>query len=294
MNKGNDEFKLIFIIGMILSLCFFILVFLIFIVGDKVKRNDRPEPEVATQNENIFRNTSTITLEGGTLTQDNEGNIFYQNDTRGYSIQLPKADYIEYLELKDLSGVQLNMDTNNCIRIMGGPNNYGKEPGFYENILEDNSEFIYYCSQAYRNAHIECEVRYQEKDMNRYGGDTAFCEQCRQAMQKAEFIYDENLQIESAQEHDTSEYVLPNSSIITVSKKDLHGFSEWECKVARNEIYAKYGRMFKDEELQAYFDNCSWYLGYISPDEFDESIITAIERQNIDTITSYEKEMGYR
>lgn len=74
----------------------------------------------------------------------------------------------------------------------------------------------------------------------------------------------------------------------------MEGMSAEECKLARNEIYARHGRKFNDEELQAYFDACDWYEGTIEPDDFQESILSETEIANKDVIVEYEKEKGYR
>ena len=63
---------------------------------------------------------------------------------------------------------------------------------------------------------------------------------------------------------------------------------------ARNEIYARHGRRFKDDELQEYFNSKSWYEGTIDPDDFAENILSDIEIQNKDVIVEFEKENGYR
>lgn len=91
-----------------------------------------------------------------------------------------------------------------------------------------------------------------------------------------------------------SEFLLPNSSDDLISMYELNGFSKEECRIARNEIYARHGRMFKDNELQAYFNSKPWYEGYIDPDVFSESVLSKIELENIKTITEYEKSKGYR
>ena len=52
--------------------------------------------------------------------------------------------------------------------------------------------------------------------------------------------------------------------------------------------------MFDDEELQAYFDSCSWYRGSIRPEDFDDSVLNEYEMANRDLIVEYEKEKGYR
>lgn len=92
----------------------------------------------------------------------------------------------------------------------------------------------------------------------------------------------------------SSEFIFPESNEIYLTEEDLEGLSQKDCQIARNEIYARYGRRFKDEELQAHFDSCSWYKGTISAEEFDESILNEYEISNRDLIVKYEKEQGYR
>ena len=90
------------------------------------------------------------------------------------------------------------------------------------------------------------------------------------------------------------DYILPNSDSELITKRDLEGLSAEECKIARNEIYARHGRRFKDDELQEYFNSKSWYEGTIDPDDFAENILSDIEIQNKDVIVEVEKENGYR
>ena len=91
-----------------------------------------------------------------------------------------------------------------------------------------------------------------------------------------------------------SGYVLSNSDTELLTNDDLEGLTADECKIARNEIYARHGRKFQDEELQAYFDACEWYEGTIDPDDFKESDLSDIEIANRDLIVAYEEEKGYR
>ena len=72
------------------------------------------------------------------------------------------------------------------------------------------------------------------------------------------------------------------------------GMSTWELCLARNEIYARHGREFKNEKIQEYFDNKDWYEGIYSPEEFDAmtSPLNDIERANAETIQSYERAIG--
>lgn len=99
---------------------------------------------------------------------------------------------------------------------------------------------------------------------------------------------EENNTIEDTEEEN---YLLSGSDYRLLSKDELRSMSEYELKLARNEIYARHGRKFKDSNLQAYFDGQSWYKGTIDPDEFDDTkMLNEIEKANLDTIMEVENE----
>lgn len=100
--------------------------------------------------------------------------------------------------------------------------------------------------------------------------------------------------VSNAEGFSASDYVLPGSDSRYIDKLELDNFSADECRLARNEIYARHGRMFTDEGLQSFFDSKEWYSGYISPDDWDENSLNEFEFHNRDVIVEYEKEMGYR
>lgn len=99
---------------------------------------------------------------------------------------------------------------------------------------------------------------------------------------------------ESEPEEEVSQYFLPTSSSEYLTMSDLEGFSQDDCRMARNELYARHGRRFDDPNLQAYFDALDWYEGTIAPSDFDESVMNEYEIANRDLIVQYEKDMGYR
>ncbi len=83
-------------------------------------------------------------------------------------------------------------------------------------------------------------------------------------------------------------YMIPQSSVYYLDHSDVAYLSGWELRIARNEIYARHGRMFTSDELQTYFDNQAWYYPSIPSNQFSESLLSEVEKYNIDLIKSYE------
>jgi hypothetical protein len=100
--------------------------------------------------------------------------------------------------------------------------------------------------------------------------------------------------IENAEDFGQSEYILPGSDGRYLDETDLYGLSAEECRLARNELYARYGRKFDDEGLRAYFESKEWYSGMIDPSDFKEDMLNDYEIYNRDLIVEYEKKQGYR
>lgn len=95
------------------------------------------------------------------------------------------------------------------------------------------------------------------------------------------------------QENDPLDFVFPYSDSMYLEVSDLQGLSAEECRIARNEIYARHGRIFQDIDLQTYFEQFDWYEGLYTADEFDESVLNKYEKANRDLIVKYESEMGF-
>ena len=94
--------------------------------------------------------------------------------------------------------------------------------------------------------------------------------------------------------YDNCDYIIPNSDSRYISTSELESLNGYELDAAINEIYAREHRKFKDPEIQRYFNEKSWYDGYIEPDDFKESMLNDYERKNVDTIVNYLKKLGYR
>lgn len=92
----------------------------------------------------------------------------------------------------------------------------------------------------------------------------------------------------------SKEYIIQDSNIRELTESDLSNLTAGQCRIARNEIYARHGRIFQDAALQQYFENCSWYLGMYSSSEFSDDMLSDVERKNLQTISDYETKMGYK
>ena len=89
-----------------------------------------------------------------------------------------------------------------------------------------------------------------------------------------------------------AEYILPESDSRYLTEADIAPLTEAELHIARNEIYARHGRMFASPDLDEYFRSKSWYTPKYSPEEFDAfgaSVLNRYEAANIDLIIEAEK-----
>jgi len=81
--------------------------------------------------------------------------------------------------------------------------------------------------------------------------------------------------------------VLPESNVRRVTAKEVDALSRSELRLARNEIFARHGYVFKSEDLRDYFAKQSWY----KPDtSYTGSIdsLNDIEKYNVTLIRSHE------
>lgn len=93
------------------------------------------------------------------------------------------------------------------------------------------------------------------------------------------------------------EYILPtsNSEYLTEETLISKGLTKEQLGLARNEIFARHGRMFDTAEIQQYFDSRSWYVPKYAPAEFDamgDGIFNEYEKYNMESIKALEDKLG--
>lgn len=77
------------------------------------------------------------------------------------------------------------------------------------------------------------------------------------------------------------DFILPHSSSTLLTQSEIEALNDWELMIAINEIYARNGRIFKDDDVKTYFAAQSWYRGYIQPENFTDSMLSEIELANV-------------
>lgn len=85
---------------------------------------------------------------------------------------------------------------------------------------------------------------------------------------------------------DISMYTDPLYAADTIiySREDFEGVPPLILHLAKNEIYARHGYIFRDTDLYNYFMTMVWYLPCVAPEEFDASIFNETERHNLDIL----------
>lgn len=97
--------------------------------------------------------------------------------------------------------------------------------------------------------------------------------------------------VEGQQTAEDGEYIFPNSDSAYLTREQVAALTPEQLRLARNEIYARHGRIFQDETLAAYFGSKSWYQPLYDGASFDalgDSILNEYEIANRDLIQEYE------
>ncbi len=116
------------------------------------------------------------------------------------------------------------------------------------------------------------------------GGASTSSEESEDLTEEAEEEAEEGETLDAAD----ADYIIPDSNSRYLTDADLSGLSARDLRLARNEIYARHGYIFSDSELKAYFESKSWYVGTTAASDFDDNVLSEIEKANISRIQSFE------
>jgi Caspase domain/YARHG domain len=80
------------------------------------------------------------------------------------------------------------------------------------------------------------------------------------------------------------DFIFPDSDRVRLTREVLISLSAAQLRIARNEIYARRGRFFRDPALTAHFSRFAWYRPYAW-----EVPLNAVEQANVSLIASLER-----
>lgn len=81
-----------------------------------------------------------------------------------------------------------------------------------------------------------------------------------------------------------NDFVFYDSSYRKLTNTEVLRLSSAEIQQAINEIYARYGRVFKDSQIKAYFKSTEWYVKNPS---YSDSNVNDIEKANLSLLIKY-------
>lgn len=88
--------------------------------------------------------------------------------------------------------------------------------------------------------------------------------------------------------NEDADYILADSHERYYTEDELSGLTKNQLAIARNEIYARHGYIFKkNQTMKKYFEGKSWYKG--TKDNVPDSDFNVYEKANIDLIVNMEK-----
>lgn len=89
------------------------------------------------------------------------------------------------------------------------------------------------------------------------------------------------------------DYAYPSDSRI-ITRSELEKMTRQEIKIVLNEIYARHGYTFNDDDLIEYFESKTWYIPTESDFDKVNRMLNDFEAENRDIIVEYQTEQGWR
>jgi len=156
----------------------------------------------------------------------------------------------------------------------------------YKRIYAKNTLYVYSFSPAQRHTQLQAQLldslqgQLQEELLEPFELFESFEPFEPQTTESSSFfsLYD-------------SDYIFPDSNRRYLTEEEVAEVDLHALFIARNEIYARYGRLFHDSGLQDYFDSMDWYHGTILPEDFDSSLLNVYEVANIHLFLQFEEEI---
>lgn len=133
---------------------------------------------------------------------------------------------------------------------------------------------------------IDAEKNEQSADMSSLTEEELMAEvNSRSQYYKASKYYNQVMDYwENAREsRDIANVLEPLFSTDTVvyTKENLLDEPDFIIHLGKNEIYARHGYIFKNEDLNNYFRGCAWYNPITTAEQFDDTVFNEVEQENL-------------
>jgi hypothetical protein len=177
----------------------------------------------------------------------------------------------------DCSGEYFSANASNLEQVLSN---------IYVDLYREQQDY-YVVKYITKNTQDRSEFRDVELQTSEYSQFTGYY--------KKEYIPEADMTGAFSGSYVSKDYMISDSDVRTVTAADLSGMSLAELRIARNEIFARHGRQFKDSTLNQWFYSKTWYLNLgtkYAPDTFDSlspSPLTKLEIDNANFIKDYEQ-----
>lgn len=115
-------------------------------------------------------------------------------------------------------------------------------------------------------------------------------EEAEKKEKEAEKVSEE---VEKKTEEEEQGYIFPDSDKKYLTEDEVLSVDVKKLRIARNEIFARHGYIFKSEDLKEYFENTSWYKGTVKADKFNsDKVFNDFEKKNVELIKRVEDEIN--
>lgn len=88
------------------------------------------------------------------------------------------------------------------------------------------------------------------------------------------------------------DFIFPDSDQRYLTEGDVEYLTVEDTQQAINEIYARHGRIFKDEPYKSYFTSCEWYEPVYTAEEFKDDVFNDYEKKNIQLLAAHRDEVS--
>jgi len=259
-------------------------------------QNDIQKNDMAANSTEITKDTEERIETSTDFTEDDEelqvemtdvlGRISYAGESymwEDISITIPQAWTDKYVVKEDANGVS-----------------------FYQKKSNEKEETLGFLCGIYRTSQYsnsgtgETLVAYTDggmlyyvlkpTDVTCYMEDERIVGEYNEMMKYVDWIAG-NMEIQADDVHyDVSQYEIPVSSILPLENYHVLNMSNNQLWIARNEIYARHGKVFQNEYLASYFEACSWYEAKEDKNEVTERELNEVEIANLKLIVAAEEE----